>query len=65
MTPRREETIILSDAPYDIEAAKPVGVSVIAFRCGGFSDETLKGALALYIDPADLLAHWDQSPLTK
>lgn len=56
-------TILLGDAPYDIAAAQPVGVGVIALRSGGFSDEALAGALALYDDPADLLAHWDDSPL--
>jgi phosphoglycolate phosphatase-like HAD superfamily hydrolase len=59
------EAILLGDTPYDIEAAKPVGVGVIAFRCGGFPEESLRGALAVYNDPADLLARWDKSPLAK
>jgi HAD superfamily hydrolase (TIGR01509 family) len=58
-----EETVMLGDTPYDIQAAGKVGIGVIAFRCGGFSDEDLKGALALYDDAADLLAHYDESPL--
>ncbi len=57
------ETVMLGDAPYDIESAGKAGVRVIAFRTGGFSDEQLSGAIAIYDDPADLLAHYDQSPL--
>lgn len=60
-----QETMMIGDTPYDIEAAQPVGVEVIAFRCGGFPEETLQGARAIYNDPADLLAHWDDSPLAK
>jgi phosphoglycolate phosphatase-like HAD superfamily hydrolase len=54
---------MLGDTPYDIEAAGKAGVDVIAVRCGGFSDEQLTGAIAIYDDPADLLAHYEQSPL--
>lgn len=60
-----DETVMLGDTPYDIEAAGKAGVGVIALRCGGFPDEDLKGALALYDDAADLLAHFDESPLAK
>jgi len=59
-----DRTVMLGDTPYDIEAAAKAGVSVIAFRSGGFSDEQLSGAIAIYNDPADLLEHYDQSPLT-
>ncbi len=57
------EVVMIGDAPYDIESAEKIGVGTIAVRCGGFSDEDLKGALAIYDDPADLLAHYDESPL--
>jgi len=57
------EAVMIGDAPYDIESAEKVGVGTIAMRCGGFSDEDLKGALAIYDDPEDLLAHYDESPL--
>jgi HAD superfamily hydrolase (TIGR01549 family) len=60
-----EETIMLGDSPYDVEAAGKAGVAVIGLRCGGFSDEDLSGAVALYDDPADLLAHYDTSPLKR
>lgn len=58
-----DRVVMLGDTPYDIEAAKKVGVGTIALRCGGFSDEELKDAIAIYDDPADLLAHYDRSPL--
>jgi phosphoglycolate phosphatase-like HAD superfamily hydrolase len=56
---------MLGDTPYDIESAGQAGVSVIALRCGGFSDEQLSGAIAIYDDPADLLKHYDHSPLAQ
>ena len=57
------EAIMIGDTPYDVQAAQKAGVPVIAFRCGGRSDSDLTGALAIYDDPADLLAHYDESPL--
>jgi HAD superfamily hydrolase (TIGR01509 family) len=57
------EVVMLGDTPYDIEAAAKAGVGVIAFRCGGFPDEDLEGALAIYDGAADLLARYDESPL--
>ncbi len=57
------EVVMIGDTPYDIESAEQIGVGTIAVRCGGFSDDDLKGALAIYDDPADLLAHYDESPL--
>ncbi len=58
-----DRVVMLADTPYDIEAAGKAGVSVIAVRSGGFSDEELAGAIAIYDDPADLLQHYDRSPL--
>ncbi len=57
------EVVMLGDTPYDIQAAGKVGIRVIAFRCGGFKDEDLKGALAIYDGAAGLLAGYDESPL--
>ncbi|HEU5438675.1 MAG TPA: HAD family hydrolase [Ktedonobacterales bacterium] len=55
--------LMLGDTPYDIEAAATAGVGTIALRCGGRTDAELAGALAIYDHPADLLAHYDSSPL--
>ena len=51
------ETVLIGDTGYDIVAAANAGVAAIALRCGGWRDEDLAGALAIYDDPADLLAH--------
>jgi hypothetical protein len=38
-------------------------VRIIGFRSGGWSDGDLKGAIAIYDGPWDLLARIDESPL--
>ncbi|KAB8142731.1 HAD family hydrolase [Chloroflexia bacterium SDU3-3] len=58
-----ERTLMLGDTPYDVEAAARAGVASIALRCGGWGDNQLRGAAAVYQDPADLLARLDSSPL--
>ena len=60
-----DQVLMLGDTPYDIESAGKAGVSVIAMRCGGFKDEQLAGAIAIYNDPADLLQHYVNSPLAQ
>jgi HAD superfamily hydrolase (TIGR01509 family) len=55
--------VMLGDTPYDVESARLAEVGVIAFRCGGWGDADLAGALAVYDHPADLLVHYDSSPL--
>lgn len=60
-----DSVVMLADTPYDIESASKTGVGVIAFRCGGFDDSQLKDAIAIYNDPADLLAQYDSSPLAS
>ncbi len=59
------QAMMLGDTAYDIESAIKVDVPTIALRCGGWSDDDLRGAIAIYNDPADLLAHYDTSPLVK
>ena len=59
------QAIMLGDTPHNIQAANAAGVNVIAFRCGGFDDAQLSGALAIYDHPADLLAQFERSPLTQ
>jgi phosphoglycolate phosphatase-like HAD superfamily hydrolase len=60
---RAGEALMIGDTPYDIESASRAGLGVIAFRCGGWGDEGLSGAVAIYDGPADLLAQYDSSPL--
>jgi HAD superfamily hydrolase (TIGR01509 family) len=56
---RPEESILIGDTPYDIEAAARAGIGAIALRCGGhWSDRDLAGAIEIFDDPAALLEHW-------
>ena len=59
------DALMLGDTPYDIEAAGRAGVKTVAFRCGGWKDDGLKGAIAVYDGPADLLARFDGSPFAR
>lgn len=59
------EELMIGDTAYDIEAAQKVHVGTIAFRCGGWKDADLAGAIAIYDGPDDLLVHYDSSPLVR
>jgi phosphoglycolate phosphatase-like HAD superfamily hydrolase len=56
--------IMVGDAPWDVMAAAKAGVKTIAVLCGGFPEDELRaaGAIAIRRDPADLLAHYEESP---
>ena len=60
---RPEETVMIGDTPYDVEAAARAGLRTIAFRSEVWDDAALRGALAIYDGPADLLDRFDASPL--
>ena len=60
-----QELVMVGDTAYDIEAATKVKVKTVAFRCGGWSDKDLAGAVSIYDGPADLLAHYETSVLVK
>jgi membrane protein len=60
-----EEAIVVGDTPYDIEAARRSGIDAVAVRSGGFPDETLRDAVAIYDDVGGLLADFEQSPLSR
>jgi len=59
------DVVMLGDTPFDIASATKAGVRTIALRSGGWTDADLCEALAIYDDPADLLAHYGQSPLVE
>ncbi len=59
------EVAMIGDTPYDIEAAQRGGVTAIAVRSGGWRDDELAGAAAIYDNPADLVAHIADSPIAK
>jgi phosphoglycolate phosphatase-like HAD superfamily hydrolase len=48
-----------------VEAAGRAGVAAIAFRCGGWRDDDLRGAIAVYDGPWELLARLDESPIGR
>jgi len=56
------DTVTVGDTRFDIEAARKAGLATIAFLCGGTSESVLReaGAVAIYRDPADFLAHYDE-----
>ncbi|PZR64551.1 MAG: hydrolase [Candidatus Eremiobacter antarcticus] len=60
-----EEVIMVGDTPYDIESARKCGIRTIAVRCGGWDDARLRDAIAIYDDPADLLARYWESPFGR
>jgi beta-phosphoglucomutase-like phosphatase (HAD superfamily) len=47
----KEVLVMLGDTPYDVAAAKRAGVAIVCVRCGGWDDESLHGASAIYDDP--------------
>ncbi len=57
--------ILLGDTPYDVWAAAQAHIPVVALRCGGWGDTLLRGAAAIYQDPADLLRQFDTSPFAR
>ena len=59
------DALMIGDTPYDVDAARRAGVAAIAFRCGGWTDADLEGAIAVYDGPWDLLARLDESPLRR
>ena len=55
------EALMIGDTPYDIEAASRAGVQTVAFRCGGWDNENLAGALEIHDGPLDLLTKLDSA----
>lgn len=56
------DAVTVGDTRFDIEAAGKAGMKTIAFLCGGTSESILReaGAVAIYRDPAEFLAHYDE-----
>lgn len=55
-----ERLLMIGDTPYDIAAAARAGVRSIAFRSGGWPDDRLTGAIAIYDGAWDLLGRYDE-----
>lgn len=62
-----EQTIVVGDTKWDIEAAGKLGIDVVAVLTGGTTRADLKdaGAVAVYEDVAELLDQLDDSPLVR
>lgn len=59
-----DEALALGDTPWDVEAAQKAGVRTVAVQSGGWRKEELAeaGAIAVYVDAADILRNFDASP---
>ncbi|MDQ6896818.1 MAG: HAD family hydrolase [Actinomycetota bacterium] len=59
--------VFVGDAVWDMLAARRMGMRCIGLECGGTSEAELReaGADEVWKDPADLLAHVEDSALTQ
>jgi HAD superfamily hydrolase (TIGR01549 family) len=59
-----DDAIVIGDTPWDAEAAAKAGLRIIGLTSGGWAEDDLRrhGCIAVYRDPADLLARYDESP---
>jgi len=57
--------VMVGDSPFDVSAAKKVGMPTLVVRSGGFGDDELleAGAVAIFDTPGDLAAAWDSLDL--
>ena len=53
----------IGDKLRELRHRRKLSVREVALRSGGFDDASLAGAVAIYDDPADLLARLAGSPL--
>ena len=62
-----DDAVTVGDTRFDIEAAGKAGLKTIAFLCGGTPESVMRevGAIAIYFDPADFLAHYDEVVRSK
>ncbi len=61
------DCVLVGDTVYDVEAAARAGVACWAVACGGCFDAAAlraAGAVAVFTDPADILAHREELGLT-
>ena len=58
--------LVVGDTPYDVEAAAKVNLTTVGLLCGGWQETELRqaGCVVVYRDPADLLDHYAESPLS-
>jgi HAD superfamily hydrolase (TIGR01509 family) len=63
--PSPASVLAVGDTPYDAQAAGKLGIRTIGFLCGGTPRSELMqaGCIAIYRDPAHLLANYEDSPI--
>lgn len=63
--PGPEGVLVVGDTIWDARAAAGIGLPAVGLRCGGTSDRALldAGMIALFDDPADLLAGYAARPV--
>jgi HAD superfamily hydrolase (TIGR01549 family) len=63
----RDAVIVVGDTPYDAQAAIKADLRTIGLLCGGWNENDLRGAgcVAIYRDPAELLARYGESPIGR
>lgn len=59
-----ENLIMLGDTPYDVQAAIGAHVNLVGLLCGGWTENELSGATAIYENPQDLLEWYEVSPFS-
>jgi len=52
------EVLVVGDTPYDIAAAAKLDIRAIGIRAGGFPEEELSDAVAVYDGPEELLRRY-------
>ena len=56
-----DRSVMIGDTAYDVTAARHAGIEIVGLECGGWTRESLAGAIAVYRDPADLLTSYRDS----
>jgi phosphoglycolate phosphatase-like HAD superfamily hydrolase len=59
------DAVMVGDTPWDVKAAEPLGVPVVAVLTGGFSEQELReaGAVAVFESIPELLERIEETPL--
>jgi phosphoglycolate phosphatase-like HAD superfamily hydrolase len=62
-----QEAVTVGDSPYDAIAATKIEMTCIGVLSGGFPEADLRaaGCRGIYRDCADLLNHYEHSPLAE
>ncbi|MDT7605038.1 MAG: hypothetical protein QOF61_3035 [Acidobacteriota bacterium] len=64
---KASDAVVIGDTPYDAEAARKINLKTVGVLCGGFPEAELRaaGCVAIFRDPADILARYEQTPLSR